>query len=103
MKKMRRTWAILLALVLTVALAVPGFAAEGVYSITITNDKAGHTYEAYQIFAGTVASDAEQEGNETGPMLGNITWGTGVNGDELLVALKAACLLYTSPSPRDRG
>lgn len=90
MKKMKRTWAILLALVLTVALAVPGFAAEGVYSITITNDKAGHTYEAYQIFAGTVASDAEQVGNETGPMLGNITWGDGVNGDALLVALKAA-------------
>ena len=90
MKKMRRTWAILLALVLTVALAVPGFAAEGVYSITITNDKAGHTYEAYQIFAGTVASDAEQVGNETGPMLGNIIWGTGVDGDALLVALRAA-------------
>lgn len=90
MKKMRRTWAILLALVLTVALAVPGFAAEGVYSITITNDKAGHTYEAYQIFAGTVASDAEQVGNETGPMLGNITWGTGVNGDALLAALQRA-------------
>lgn len=90
MKKMRRTWAILLALVLTVALAVPGFAAEGEYSITITNDKAGHTYEAYQIFAGTVASDAEQVGNETGPMLGNITWGTGVNGDALLAALQRA-------------
>ena len=90
MKKMKRTWAILLALVLTVALAVPGFAAEGEYSITITNDKAGHTYEAYQIFAGTVASDAEQVGNETGPMLGNIIWGDGVNGDALLVALKAA-------------
>ncbi|HIQ87544.1 MAG TPA: SpaH/EbpB family LPXTG-anchored major pilin [Candidatus Scatomorpha gallistercoris] len=94
MKKMRRTWAILLALVLTVALAVPGFAAEGVYSITITNDKAGHTYEAYQIFAGTVASDDEQNVGDgdgiTGPMLGNIIWGTGVNGDALLVALKAA-------------
>lgn len=90
MKKMRRTWAILLALVLTVALAVPGFAAEGVYSITITNEKAGHTYEAYQIFAGTVASDAEQEGNETGPMLGNIIWGTGVDGVALLAALRAA-------------
>ena len=92
MKKMRRTWAILLALVLTVALAVPGFAAEGEYSITITNDKAGHTYEAYQIFAGTVASDAGQGGNETGPMLGNIIWGTGVDGDRigaLLAALKA--------------
>ena len=94
MKKMRRTWAILLALVLTVALAVPGFAAEGGYSITITNDKAGHTYEAYQIFAGTVASDDEQNVGDgdgiTGPMLGNIIWGTGVNGDALLAALKAA-------------
>lgn len=100
MKKMRRTWAILLALVLTVALAVPGFAAEGVYSITITNDKAGHTYEAYQIFAGTVASDAEQEGNETGPMLGNIIWGTGVDGDRigaLLAALKADANLGALP------
>ena len=96
MKKMKRTWAILLALVLTVALAVPGFAAEGGYSITITNDKAGHTYEAYQIFAGTVASDAEQEGNETGPMLGNIIWGTGVDAgriDDLLAALKADATL----------
>lgn len=100
MKKMRRTWAILLALVLTVALAVPGFAAEGVYSITITNDKAGHTYEAYQIFAGTVASDAEQEGNETGPMLGNIIWGTGVDAgrtDALLAALKADANLGALP------
>ena len=100
MKKMKRTWAILLALVLTVALAVPGFAAEGVYSITITNDKAGHTYEAYQIFAGTVASDAEQEGNETGPMLGNIIWGTGVDAgrtDALLAALKADANLGALP------
>ena len=104
MKKMKRTWAILLALVLTVALAVPGFAAEGVYSITITNDKAGHTYEAYQIFAGTVASDAEQVGNETGPMLGNITWGDGVNGDRigaLLAALKADANLVALPGMAD--
>lgn len=100
MKKMRRTWAILLALVLTVALAVPGFAAEGGYSITITNDKAGHTYEAYQIFAGTVASDDEQDVGDgdgiTGPMLGDITWGTGVDAgriDDLLAALKADATL----------
>lgn len=104
MKKMRRTWAILLALVLTVALAVPGFAAEGEYSITITNDKAGHTYEAYQIFAGTVASDAEQEGNETGPMLGNITWGDGVDAgrtDALLAALKVDANLGALPGMAD--
>ena len=91
MKKMRRTWAILLALVLTVALAVPGFAAAPEnYSITITNDQAGHTYEAYQIFAGTVASDDPTDGETAGPMLGDITWGTGVNTDALLDALKAA-------------
>lgn len=104
MKKMKRTWAILLALVLTVALAVPGFAAEGEYSITITNDKAGHTYEAYQIFAGTVASDAEQVGNETGPMLGNITWGDGVDAgrtDALLAALKADANLGALPGMAD--
>lgn len=96
MKKMRRTWAILLALVLTVALAVPGFAAEGGYSITITNDKAGHTYEAYQIFAGTVASDDPTDGATEGPMLGNIIWGTGVDAgriDDLLAALKADATL----------
>ena len=67
MKKMKRTWAILLALVLTVALAVPGFAAEGVYSITITNEKAGHTYEpsiksascsraAFKLFSATTSA-----------------------------------------------
>lgn len=96
MKKMKRTWAILLALVLTVALAVPGFAAEGEYSITITNEKAGHTYEAYQIFAGTVASDDPTNGATEGPMLGNIIWGTGVNADRieaLLAALKADATL----------
>lgn len=100
MKKMRRTWAILLALVLTVALAVPGFAAEGGYSITITNEKAGHTYEAYQIFAGTVASDEGTDGATEGPMLGNITWGDGVNGDRigaLLAALKADANLGALP------
>lgn len=108
MKKMKRTWAILLALVLTVALAVPGFAAEGGYSITITNDKAGHTYEAYQIFAGTVASDDEQDVGDgdgiTGPMLGNIIWGTGVDAgrtDALLVALKADANLGALPGMVD--
>ena len=91
MKKMRRTWAILLALVLTVALAVPGFAAAPEnYSITITNNQAGHTYEAYRIFAGTVASDEATGGETAGPMLGNIIWGTGVNGDALLTALQLA-------------
>lgn len=89
MKKARKLTAVLLSLVMLLALVVPASAAEN-YSITIHNDKTGHTYEAYQIFAGTVSSDNPTAGNVEGPMLGDIIWGTGVNGDALLEALKAA-------------
>lgn len=91
MKKARKLTAVLLSLVMLLALAVPAFAAD-TYSITIRNDKEGHTYEAYQIFAGTVSSDAATDGETGGPMLGDITWGSGVNDAshaELLAALKA--------------
>ena len=89
MKKARKLTAVLLSLVMLLALVVPASAAEN-YSITIHNDKTGHTYEAYQIFAGTVSSDEETNGETGGPMLGDITWGSGVNGETLLAALKAA-------------
>ena len=72
-------------------MAVPAFAA-GAYSITIQNDKEGHTYEAYQIFAGDVSSDEVQGGNAEGPILSNIIWGRGVDKTQyaaLLAALKA--------------
>lgn len=88
MKKARKLTAVLLSLVMLLALVVPASAAEN-YSITIHNDKTGHTYEAYQIFAGTVSNDEETAGNVEGPMLGDIDWGNGVNGTELLAALKA--------------
>ena len=89
MKKARKLTAVLLSLVMLLALVVPASAAEN-YSITIHNDKTGHTYEAYQIFAGTVSSDEATAGNVEGPMLGDIIWGSGVNGDALLEALKEA-------------
>lgn len=91
MKKARKLTAVLLSLVMLLALVVPASAAEN-YSITIHNDKTGHTYEAYQIFAGTVSSDAATDGETEGPMLGDITWGSGVDDAryaELLAALKA--------------
>ena len=91
MKKARKLTAVLLSLVMLLALVVPASAAEN-YSITIHNDKTGHTYEAYQIFAGTVSSDNPTAGNVEGPMLGGITWGSGVDDAryaELLAALKA--------------
>ena len=88
MKKIKSLAAILLSLTMLL-MAVPAFAS-GAYSITIQNDKEGHTYEAYQIFAGDVASDEAQGGNVEGPILSNVIWGNGVNGTALLAALQAA-------------
>ena len=97
MKKARKLAAVLLSLVMLLVLAIPASAA-GDYTITITNDQTGHTYEAYQIFAGTVSSDEATAGNVKGPMLGNITWGSGVNDAqyaELLAALKEDATIGT--------
>ena len=55
-------------------------AASGSYTLTINGASAGHTYEAYQIFAGDLS--------ENGQTLSNVTWGDGVNGEALLAALK---------------
>ena len=89
MRKAKKLAAVLLSLTMAMLLTIPAFAAEN-YSITIRNDKTGHTYEAYQIFTGDVSSDAQQGGNEEGPILSNIVWGRGVNGADLLAALKEA-------------
>lgn len=89
MKKARKLTAVLLSLVMLLALVIPA-SAEDTYSITIHNDKTGHIYEAYQIFAGTVSDDETDVETDGGPMLGDITWGSGVDGAALLAALKAA-------------
>lgn len=89
MRKAKKLAAVLLSLTMAMLLTIPAFAAEN-YSIIIRNDKTGHTYEAYQIFTGDVSSDAQQGGNEEGPILSNIVWGSGVNGAGLLTALKEA-------------
>lgn len=90
MKKTKQLTAVLLSLAMLLALAVPAFAAEN-YSITINNTQAGHTYEAYQIFDGTVSNDEPQDGDDAGPVLSDVIWGTGVKADQytnLLAALK---------------
>ena len=68
---MKRIFTLMLALMMVFALSVTAFAA-GPYTITINNSAAGHTYEAYQIFAG----DLETANGKT--VLTNITWGSGV-------------------------
>ncbi|MDD3260490.1 MAG: hypothetical protein PHU79_01045 [Oscillospiraceae bacterium] len=82
MKKAKRLLSVLLAAAMTVAMFIlPTFAADTTtYKVTVDNATADHTYEAYQVFAGDLS---------TSGVLSNVTWGTGVKGDELLTALKS--------------
>lgn len=66
---MKKISAIILALVMVLALAVPAMAAT-TYTLTINNTAPGHTYDAYQIFSGTLSSD--------GSTLSDIEWGAGI-------------------------
>ena len=84
MKHARKLASLLLALVMVFALATTAFAANSnAHTITITNEKSGHTYTAYQVFAGDIQ---ELNGNK---VLTNIDWGTGVDGTAVLTTLKA--------------
>lgn len=81
MKLARKTFALLLALALMLSLAVPAMADDTAttpptYTVTITGHKTGHTYEAYQIFSGSL--------DRTGTILSNIAWGAGIKGTEFL-------------------
>lgn len=89
MKKRRyRAAAFLLSSVIavsafTAAMPLTAFAD---YTVTITrptSDTAEHTYEAYQVFAGTL------HGTGAEAVLSDIVWGSGVNGAAILTALKA--------------
>ena len=75
MRHIKKLASLLLALVMVLSLAVTAFADEPTtYSITINNSTAGHTYEAYQIFTGDLATN--EAGNK---VLSNIVWGSGVS------------------------
>lgn len=91
MKRMKKIASIVLAMVMVLAMSIPVMAADNhPHNITVTqntDDKTEHTYEAYQIFAGDLAEIDGAEGKKE-KVLSNIIWGSGVNGDDLLAALK---------------
>lgn len=75
---MKKLASLLLALMMVLAMAAPAMAA----TVTVANST-GHTYTAYQIFKGTQA----ETGADDAP-LGDVDWGSGVNGTALLTALQ---------------
>ena len=82
MKKIKKLLAITMAAILAMSIGIVSLAAGETHTITIKNSASGHTYEAYQIFTGDFS--------EAKNTLSNIEWGSGVNGDNLLAALKEA-------------
>ena len=73
---MKKIISLLLAAVMLFSLGITAAA----YDVTMATTE-GHSYTAYQVFSGTLAED--------GKTLSNIVWGSGVDGDALLTALKA--------------
>ena len=93
MNRMKKFASIMLALVMAFALMAPAFASQtnntGTGSITIQNASKDHTYEAYQIFSGTLSSTggATEGGNLQNEVLSDISWGSGVDTTKLVTAL----------------
>lgn len=84
MKTMKKVLAMLVSMVMVLAFCVTGVAA----NVELTQ----HTFAAYQIFKGDLT-----EGNK----LSNVTWGDGVQGEELLTELKKQEAFATCESAAD--
>lgn len=92
MKFFEKMMALLLSLAAVLSFAMPAFAedepattAESTHTITISFEKPGHEYVAYQVFKGDyykAASDGKEH-------LSNIEWGSGVDGAGLLEDLQS--------------
>ena len=88
MKTTKKLLSSLLIVAILVSLCFTSALAAGSNVVTITSETNGHTYRAYQVFAGTY--------DTTNKNLTNVTWGSGVDSAALLTALKAAPTYGTS-------
>jgi len=88
MKRLKRIMALVIAMAMVLGMTTAAFAssygASNEHTITITNtdQNVSHTYKGYQVFSGNLDSKEMT--------LSDIQWGSGVNGDTLLAALKAS-------------
>lgn len=74
--------ALFATLAVAIGLATPALAA----TITVNQPEEGHNFVAYQILDGTVTEDT----GHTNVRLSNVEWGSNVNGDALLTALRSS-------------
>lgn len=110
MKTAKRLLTAALAVVFTFMCALPAMADDLVnqktYTLTIDNPAAGHTYEAYQIFAGTFSTGTvknEQNKDVTESYLSDINWGSGVITSGKDYAAMIDALQHTNPVLYDNG
>ena len=106
MKTAKRLLTAALAIVFTFMCALPAMADDTAYTLTITNPEVGHTYEAYQIFAGTFSTGTvKNEKNEdvTESYLSDINWGSGVITSGKDYAAMIDALKHTNPVLYDNG
>ena len=77
MKTIKRSIALVLAMILTLAMSVTVLAApnadQNTFSLTLNKAVKGHTYEAYQILSGDLSADKAT--------LSNIKWGEGIKAE----------------------
>ncbi|MBR6530156.1 MAG: isopeptide-forming domain-containing fimbrial protein, partial [Clostridia bacterium] len=78
---MKKSLSILLATLLVLFSFSTLVAAEDVYPIVIKNAPLGHTYEAYQIFVGTLFEKYDEDENYVETILANIDFGTGISAE----------------------
>ncbi|MDO4421413.1 MAG: SpaH/EbpB family LPXTG-anchored major pilin [Eubacteriales bacterium] len=78
-----------ITVIMVMSLGISVFAEDFTFTISKpADDTATHTYTAYQIFSGTRTESVPATNPET-YYLTNVAWGSGVDGDALLIKLKA--------------
>lgn len=103
MKQLKKWISALLCMALALCLALPAWAEvpeeTQKYTLTIKSETPGHTYQAYQVFSGTLAKDPANQNTNT---LVDLAWGSGVKEDqqEALVAAIRAITVTESSVPK---
>ncbi len=98
---MKKAIAVIVCLVMVLCMSTTVFAADEGHTLTINNPTENHSYEAYQIFSGTLENVS---GTDT-QVLTNIQWGSAIVGTDydhsadLIAAIQAAASAAADDSP----